>query len=52
MDIMDGMIGTYHEFIENDNLKSHLLPNLKTNGIPNELKNTTFSFIYNDFDSL
>lgn len=37
---------------KDDNLKSHLLPNLDTNGIPKELKNTTFSFLYNDFDSL
>ena len=35
-----------------DNLKSHLLPGLEANGVPKELKNTTFPFYYNDIQGL
>ena len=37
---------------DNDNLKDHLLPGLEANGVPKELKNTTFPFHYNDLDGL
>ncbi len=34
------------------NLDKHLLSGLKTSGVPNSLKNTSFPFNYNDFESL
>ena len=37
---------------ESDNLKSHLLPGLSTDGVPKGLKNTVVPFIYNDVDDL
>tara|TARA_B100000963_G_scaffold359506_1_gene387032 strand:+ start:8561 stop:9862 length:1302 start_codon:yes stop_codon:yes gene_type:complete len=33
-------------------LDTHLLPGLKPNGVPKNLKNTVFPFNYNDFDEL
>ena len=33
-------------------LDGHLLPGLKPNGVPRNLKGTIFPFNYNDFDSL
>ena len=36
----------------NKNLNNHLLNNLNPNGVPKKLKNTVFSFKYNDFDAL
>ncbi len=39
--------------IKNKNsLNSHLLSDLDTKGVPNNLKNSIFSFKYNDFDGL
>lgn len=35
-----------------DALTDHLLPGLSTAGVPRGLKNTTFSFKYNDFEAL
>tara|TARA_B100000900_G_C20572416_1_gene713831 strand:- start:402 stop:1709 length:1308 start_codon:yes stop_codon:yes gene_type:complete len=35
-----------------DKLSGHLLKGLSPLGVPNQLKNTTFPFNYNDFDSL
>ena len=37
---------------DTENLKDHLLPGLEANGVPKELKNTTFPFHYNDLDGL
>lgn len=37
---------------ETDGLSEHLLPGLSTSGVPKNLKNTTFSFKYNDYESL
>jgi len=37
---------------ENDGLSDHLLPGLSTAGVPKNLKNTTFPFKYNDYESL
>lgn len=34
------------------NLDQHLMPGLKFDGIPKNLKNTSFPFLYNDFDYL
>jgi len=34
------------------NLDKHLFSNLKIEGVPRYLKNSTFSFAYNDFDAL
>ena len=34
------------------NLNSHLLPSLKIRGVPQNLKNTIFPFMYNDFKQL
>jgi len=34
------------------NLQDHLLPGLKTSGVPKSLKNTIFTFKYNDFEAL
>ncbi len=34
------------------NLDQHLLPGLKTKGVPNNLKDTVFPFMYNDLDGL
>jgi glutamate-1-semialdehyde aminotransferase/spore coat polysaccharide biosynthesis protein SpsF (cytidylyltransferase family) len=34
------------------NLDEYLLKNLKVSGVPNQLKNTTFPFKYNDIESL
>ena len=34
------------------NLNNHLLNNLKPHGVPKSLKNTIFSFKYNDFENL
>ncbi len=36
----------------NNNLDSHLLPGLDPLGVPKKLKNTTFTFKYNDLDKL
>ena len=33
-------------------LKDHLLPGLSTSGVPKNLKNTTFPFMFNDFKAL
>ena len=39
--------------IENPNgLEGHVLPGMKLDGVPNNLKNTVFPFKYNDFDQL
>ena len=35
-----------------DNLEEHLLPGLDTSGVPSNLQDTTFPFIYNDFKKL
>ena len=35
-----------------NNLNNHLMTNLKINGIPKKLKNTVFTFKYNDFNEL
>ena len=35
-----------------NNLDSHLLPGLDTDGVPNNLEGTTFPFLYNDFEKL
>ena len=35
-----------------DSLSDHLLPDLDTLGVPNELKNTVFPFTYNNYDQL
>jgi glutamate-1-semialdehyde 2,1-aminomutase len=35
-----------------DNLESHLLPGLAPNGVPKNLRDTVFPFLYNDFESL
>ena len=37
---------------ENDNLSEHLLPGLSPKGVPKKLKNSVFTFRYNDFDEL
>ena len=37
---------------EKDDLSSHLLPGLSPNGVPKNLKNSTFPFEYNDYDEL
>ena len=37
---------------EKDELGDHLLPGLSTSGVPKNLKNTTFPFKYNDYESL
>lgn len=37
---------------EQDNLSSHLLPGLSPNGVPKNLKNSTFPFEYNDYHEL
>lgn len=37
---------------DSENLKDHLLPGLEANGVPKELKNTTFPFYYNDLNGL
>ena len=34
------------------NLNNHLINNLEPNGVPKKLKNTVFTFKYNDFESL
>ena len=36
----------------NKNLDNHLLPGLKANGVPRELKNSIYTFEYNKFDEL
>ena len=36
----------------NNNLNNHLMRNLNIKGVPQSLKNTCFSFEYNDFDQL
>ena len=33
-------------------LKDHLLPGLSTNGVPKNLKNTTYPFMFNDYNTL
>jgi glutamate-1-semialdehyde 2,1-aminomutase len=33
-------------------LKDHLLPGLSTNGVPKNLKNTTYPFMFNDYKTL
>ena len=33
-------------------MNEHLLPGLSTSGVPKNLKDTTFSFKYNDYQSL
>ena len=35
-----------------NNLDEHLLKDLKTNGVPENLKNTVFPFKYKNFDAL
>tara|TARA_B100000700_G_scaffold331352_1_gene463394 strand:+ start:2434 stop:4464 length:2031 start_codon:yes stop_codon:yes gene_type:complete len=37
---------------EKDNLKFHLFPDMQPKGLPPELKNTSFPFLYGDFDGL
>jgi glutamate-1-semialdehyde aminotransferase len=37
---------------KNSSLDTHLFPNLKTEGVPSFLKGTTYSFKYNDFETL
>jgi len=37
---------------EDKNLDGHLLPGLQPNGVPRNLKNSVFTFQYNDFKSL
>ena len=37
---------------DSENLKDHLLPGLEANGVPKELKNTSFPFHYNDLYGL
>ena len=37
---------------EQDDLSSHLLPGLSPNGVPKNLKNSTFPFEYNDYHGL
>ena len=37
---------------ESDKLSKHLLSGLSTNGVPKNLKNTVFPFMYNDFEEL
>tara|TARA_B100001939_G_scaffold345735_1_gene362998 strand:+ start:4094 stop:5404 length:1311 start_codon:yes stop_codon:yes gene_type:complete len=37
---------------DQDNLSSHLLPGLDTNGVPKSLKNTAFPFNYNNLEEL
>ena len=34
------------------NLQKHLLPDLEINGVPKSLKNSVFTFDYNDLDTL
>ena len=36
---------------KDNELENHLLPNLSISGVPSELKNTNYSFLYNDFNS-
>ena len=36
----------------NSSLDNHLVPGLKPNGVPKNLKNTVFPFNYNDYDEL
>ncbi len=36
----------------NDSLKEHLLPGLTPNGVPTHLKNSIFTFNYNDYNAL
>jgi len=38
--------------VEGDNLNNHLLPGLDTFGVPSSLKNTVFTFNYNNFEEL
>ncbi len=37
---------------DENNLNQHLLPDLKINGVPEELRSTVFPFAYNNFDEL
>jgi glutamate-1-semialdehyde aminotransferase len=37
---------------EGDDLSSHLIPGLSTNGVPKNLKDTVYPFNYNDFEGL
>jgi glutamate-1-semialdehyde 2,1-aminomutase len=37
---------------DNKNLVEHLLPGLEPNGVPNNLKDTIFTFNYNDYEAL
>ncbi len=37
---------------DSENLAGHLLPGLSPTGVPRTLKNSTFPFMYNDFESL
>ena len=37
---------------ESPQLDGHLLPGLEPNGVPRNLKNTVFTFTYNDYDEL
>ena len=50
---MDGMIGIYLQNINSkNNLDQHLMSGLNYEGIPKNLKNTSFPFSYNDFQYL
>ena len=47
-----GMIGIYQQIYQVDNLNNHLAKKLNTLGIPKQLRNTVYTFDYNDFEGL
>ena len=49
---MDGMIGICLQILILKNLDQHLMSGLNYDGIPSELKNTSFPFPYNNFEYL
>ena len=51
MAIMDGRIGILSNLNNRNNLDEHC-QDLKTNGVPENLKNTVFPFKYKNFDAL
>ena len=53
MAITVGTIGIWLLILRNKNsLKNHLSNNLKISGVPKALKNTVFTFEYNNFDTI
>ena len=50
--IMDGMTGVICKYKFKKNLDQHLMSGLNYDGIPENLKNTSFPFPYNNFEYL